>query len=98
MLVTMDLPEAVLPNTTLKIPVKVESEDKNNKSFFTLALVDEGVLKLSNFKNANPEEFYYGQRNLNVELKDYKKKMRSMIRKMDNTIIPTLINMKTNSN
>ena len=30
--------------------------------------------------------------------KDYKKKMRSMIRKMDNTIIPTLINMKTNSN
>jgi len=35
--------------------------------------------------------------NPNQITKDYKKKMRSMIRKIDNTIIPTLTNMKTNN-
>ena len=68
--VTIDLPETILPNTTLTVPVKVDSDNDNKKSFFTLALVDEGVLKLSGFKNANPENFYYGQRSLGVEFKD----------------------------
>ena len=68
--VTVDLPETILPNTKLTVPVKVDSGNNNKKSFFTLALVDEGVLKLSGFKNANPENFYYGQRSLGVEFKD----------------------------
>ena len=68
--VAVDLPETILPNTRLTIPVKVDNGSDNKKSFFTLALVDEGVLKLSNFKNANPENYYYGQRNLGVEFKD----------------------------
>ena len=35
--------------------------------------------------------------NPNQITKDFKKKMRSMIRKIDDTIIPTLTNMKTNN-
>ena len=67
--VTVDLPETILPNTKLTVPVKVDSGNNNKKSFFTLALVDEGVLKLSGFKMLI-QKFLLWQRSLGVEFKD----------------------------
>ncbi len=67
--VKLDLPEIVKPQTQLKVPVQVENL-KNKDARLMLAIVDEGVMGLTNFKTPDPIEYFFGQRQLRLEMHD----------------------------
>ncbi len=63
-------PDVVRPRSPLKIPVKVAGLAAGEEAYVTLAAVDEAVLKLTEFDSPAPEKYYFGKRQLGVELRD----------------------------
>lgn len=67
--IKLDLPEKIKPQTQLKIPIHVENLN-NQDARLIFAIVDEGVMGLTNFKTPNPIEYFFGQRQLGLEMHD----------------------------
>src|SRR5271166_1833019 len=67
---TLAAPDVVRPRSPVEIPVKVAGLDAGEEAYVTLAAVDEAVLKLTEFDSPAPEKYYYGKRQLGVELRD----------------------------
>lgn len=70
----LDSRTEVLPGKTIKIPIEVKNKDNGKapkKALITLAAVDEGILKLTDFATPNPENFFFGQRQLGLVIRDY---------------------------
>ncbi|HEX3954073.1 MAG TPA: MG2 domain-containing protein [Stellaceae bacterium] len=63
-------PIVARPRTPLDLPVKVTGVAAGEEAYITLAAVDEAVLKLTDFDSPAPEKYYYGRRQLGVELRD----------------------------
>ena len=63
-------PDVVRPRSPVEIPVKVAGLAAGEEAYVTLAAVDEAVLKLTEFDSPAPEKYYYGKRQLGVELRD----------------------------
>src|SRR6202007_424460 len=63
-------PDVVRPRSPVEIPVKVAGLDAGEEAYVTLAAVDEAVLKLTDFDSPAPEQYYFGKRQLGVELRD----------------------------
>ncbi|HEY0439833.1 MAG TPA: alpha-2-macroglobulin, partial [Xanthobacteraceae bacterium] len=66
----MKPPALVRPNTTLRIPLKVEGLGAGEEARVVVAAVDVGILNLTNYKPPAPEDYYLGQRRLAAELRD----------------------------
>ncbi|HIE13713.1 TPA: hypothetical protein EYP70_00400, partial [Candidatus Bathyarchaeota archaeon] len=61
--ISIDAPEEVKPNDNIKINVEVkDSSGMNKEAELSIALVDEGILQLTNFYTPDPFEFFYGKR------------------------------------
>ena len=58
------------PRTPVEIPIKVAGLAAGEEAYVTVAAVDEAVLKLTEFDSPAPEKYYYGKRQLGVELRD----------------------------
>src|SRR6516165_7768333 len=67
---TLAAPDVVRPRSPVEIPVKVTGLATGEEAYVTLAAVDEAVLKLTEFDSPAPEKYYYGKRQLGVELRD----------------------------
>src|SRR5215471_14879648 len=67
---TLAAPDVVRPRSAVEIPVKVTGLGAGEEAYVTLAAVDEAVLKLTEFDSPAPEKYYYGKRQLGVELRD----------------------------
>jgi uncharacterized protein YfaS (alpha-2-macroglobulin family) len=66
--VALDAPEKTTPSTPLSVTVALrDSDGKPAKGEVTLALVDDGVLGLTDFKTPDPEAHFLGARRLNSE-------------------------------
>jgi hypothetical protein len=63
-------PDVVRPRSPVEIPVKVAGLGAGEEAYVTLAAVDEAVLKLTEFDSPAPEKYYFGKRQLGVELRD----------------------------
>jgi alpha-2-macroglobulin len=63
-------PDVVRPRSSVEIPVKVAGLGAGEEAYVTLAAVDEAVLKLTEFDSPMPEKYYFGKRQLGVELRD----------------------------
>ncbi|MBV8130934.1 MAG: hypothetical protein JO282_00275 [Alphaproteobacteria bacterium] len=63
-------PTVVRPRSPVEIGVKVAGLAAGEEAYVTLAAVDEAVLKLTEFESPLPEKYYYGKRQLGVELRD----------------------------
>jgi len=63
-------PDVVRPRRSAEIPVKVAGLAAGEEAYVTLAAVDEAVLKLTEFDSPAPEKYYFGKRQLGVELRD----------------------------
>ena len=63
-------PAVARPRSPVEIPVKVAGLAAGEEAYVTLAAVDEAVLKLTEFESPAPEKYYYGKRQLGVELRD----------------------------
>ncbi len=68
--VNMTLPPLVRPNTTLRIPVKIDGLAAGDEARIVIAAVDVGILNLTNYKPPAPDDYYLGQRALSAEIRD----------------------------
>ena len=70
--VVMDLPESMKPENTLNVNIELKNFDpgKDGQAFVTLAMVDMGVLNITDFKTPDPYEFFFTRRNYGVDIYD----------------------------
>jgi hypothetical protein len=58
--VTLEAPPKVLPETTVKVKVRVP-EAKGQKAFVTLSAVDTGILNITRFASPDPHGYFFGK-------------------------------------
>jgi uncharacterized protein YfaS (alpha-2-macroglobulin family) len=69
--VNLELPNILSPRQEVQIPLAITGAPKpGTKLKLTLAAVDEGILRLTEFASPDPTEHYLGQRRLGVALRD----------------------------
>ncbi|MDX2263366.1 MAG: alpha-2-macroglobulin [Hyphomicrobiales bacterium] len=68
--VKLNAPDKIRPNGSLTLPVTLGGLTPGEKAYLTVAAVDVGILNLTGHKPAKPDEFYFGQRRLGMELRD----------------------------
>ncbi len=68
--VMLTAPSVMRPRAPVDIPIKVTGHAAGEEAYVTLAAVDEAVLKLTEFESPAPEKYFYGKRQLGVELRD----------------------------
>ncbi|MCX8572675.1 alpha-2-macroglobulin family protein [Aminobacter sp. MET-1] len=68
--VALDLPEKTEPRKALSVPVTVTGAKAGDKAYVTVAAVDVGILNLTSYKVPDPENWYFGQRMMGLELRD----------------------------
>ncbi|MEZ5857250.1 MAG: alpha-2-macroglobulin [Hyphomicrobiaceae bacterium] len=68
--VKMELPEKALPGKPLTVPVKLTGLKAGEEARITLAAVDVGILALTGYKAPAPEDWFYAQRRLGIEMRD----------------------------
>ena len=69
---TVDLePPALLrPNSTLRVPIKIDGLEAGEEARLVVAAVDVGILNLTNYKPPAPDDYYLGQRALSADVRD----------------------------
>ncbi|MCV3241167.1 alpha-2-macroglobulin family protein [Mesorhizobium sp. ZC-5] len=68
--VAMTPPEKTVPHQTLPIPVSVTGVPPASDAYVMVAAVDVGILNLTSYKAPDPEAWFFGQRQLGLELRD----------------------------
>ncbi|MGI9399697.1 MAG: alpha-2-macroglobulin family protein, partial [Rhizobiaceae bacterium] len=68
--VSVDLPEKTQPDSTLSVPVKVAGGVEGENIYATIAMVDVGILNLTRHEAPDPADWYFGQRQLGLEIRD----------------------------
>jgi uncharacterized protein YfaS (alpha-2-macroglobulin family) len=68
--VAIDSPETIRPNTRLDVPVKIAGAIAGEEVYVTLAAVDIGILNLTGHEPPAPDDWYFGQRRLGLEVRD----------------------------
>jgi uncharacterized protein YfaS (alpha-2-macroglobulin family) len=68
--VNLSPPPLIRPNSTLKIPVKLEGLHPGEDAKIVIAAVDVGILNLTNYKPPAPDDYYLGQRRMTAEIRD----------------------------
>lgn len=69
--VGLDLPRKVKPSSTLTVPVKVTGLGAGEEARVTVAAVDVGILNLTRFESPAPEKWFFAQRRLGTEVRDF---------------------------
>ena len=68
--VSMDLPDRIRPETTLRVPIKLAGLTPGDEARVGVSAVDVGILNLTNYKAPAPEDYFLGQRKLSAEVRD----------------------------
>ncbi len=68
--VSLGVVDEMQPRRPMAIPVAIDNLAPGEKAFVTVAAVDLGILNLTNFQPPAPDEWYFGQRKLGIELRD----------------------------
>ena len=68
--VEIGAPDKVLPRQTVTLPITVKNLGAGEKTYLTLAAVDEGILQLTRFESPAPTKFYFGKRRLALDIRD----------------------------
>ncbi|MAA98404.1 MAG: alpha-2-macroglobulin [Stappia sp.] len=69
--VELDVPERIRPRSRLDVGVTISGQGADEPAFVTIAAVDVGILNLTRFKTPDPDGWYFGQRRLGMEIRDY---------------------------
>lgn len=67
--IDLALPEKTEPKSTLAVPVTVANAG-NQQAYVMVAAVDVGILNLTRYSAPNPEGWFFGQRQLGLEMRD----------------------------
>ncbi|MGG5817500.1 alpha-2-macroglobulin family protein [Falsiroseomonas sp. HW251] len=65
--VAIDTPDLVRPRRRVEVPVRIPGA---TQARLTLAAVDEGILRLTNFRSPDPVEHFLARRRLGVDIRD----------------------------
>ncbi|SME98791.1 hypothetical protein SAMN02982989_0504 [Xaviernesmea oryzae] len=68
--VSIDAPEKTLPRQPLDISLQVAGAGANEDAYVTVAAVDVGILNLTRYEPPAPDDWYFGQRRLGLEIRD----------------------------
>ena len=68
--VTLDAPGESLPRQSLEVTVELGNVAAGTEAYVAVAAVDLGILNLTNFQVPAPDDWYFGQRQLGVEIRD----------------------------
>ena len=68
--VTLDVPTETLPRQPFTATVDVGAEMAGEQAYVAVAAVDLGILNLTGFEPPDPDGWFYGQRQLGVEIRD----------------------------
>lgn len=68
--VVLETPDKIKPAASVSIPVVVTGLAAGEEAYVTLAAVDVGILNLTNYEVPKPDEWYFGQRQLGMEMRD----------------------------
>jgi alpha-2-macroglobulin len=69
--VAIDAPQKVKPGQSLKVPVRLTGLAAGESARVTLAATDVGILNLTRFEAPKPESWFYGQRKLGLDVRDF---------------------------
>lgn len=69
--VSIETEDVLRPRQTMSVQLTVANAKPGDKAFVTLAAVDAGILNLTGFETPQPDEYYFGQRQLGVGIKDF---------------------------
>jgi uncharacterized protein YfaS (alpha-2-macroglobulin family) len=58
------------PRQAMTIPIAIGNLPAGAEAYVTVAAVDVGILNLTNFKPPAPDDWYFGQRRLGVDIRD----------------------------
>ena len=58
------------PSGTVSLPVQVRGLQPQEQAHITLALVDNGILSLTDFKTPDPVDYFFGQRTMSMAIRD----------------------------
>lgn len=68
--VSFTLPDHVAPRAGFDVPIQVAGLTKDHQAYVTLAAVDEGILQITDYATPAPQSYYFGKRQLGVDLRD----------------------------
>jgi len=68
--VKLNLPKQTTPRKTFDVPVQISGLTTGEDAYVTVAAVDVGILNLTRYKPPQPGKWYFGQRQLGLELYD----------------------------
>jgi alpha-2-macroglobulin len=68
--VSLDTPAKTEPRQTLTVPVSVTGLPEATDAYVMVAAVDVGILNLTRYQAPDPEDWFFGQRMLGLELRD----------------------------
>lgn len=69
--IAIDAPEKVKSGGTLQVPVTLAGLVAGEEARITVAAVDVGVLNVTRYKTPQPQSWFYAQRKLGVEIRDF---------------------------
>ncbi len=68
--VTLGTAEKMQPRQALSIPISVAGAGVNDAAYVMVSAVDVGILNLTKHEPADPDGWYYGQRQMGLEIRD----------------------------
>jgi alpha-2-macroglobulin len=69
--IALSPPEKIKSGTRLTVPVKVSGLKAGEEAHITVAAVDLGILNLTRFATPAPESWFYAQRRMGLEIRDF---------------------------
>ncbi len=69
--VALNPPDKIKSGTTLTVPVKLAGLKAGEEAHITVAAVDLGILNLTRFQTPAPEDWFYAQRRMGLEIRDF---------------------------
>ncbi len=67
---SLELPATVTPRQTIDVPIAVSGSLGDKKINVTLAAVDEGILRLTDYPLPNPGAHYFAKKSLGLDIRD----------------------------
>lgn len=68
--VSLETPTETLPREAFTTKVKIANVQPGETAYVAVAAVDLGILNLTNFKVPAPDDYYFGQRQLGMDIRD----------------------------
>ncbi|HTM79447.1 MAG TPA: alpha-2-macroglobulin family protein, partial [Devosia sp.] len=68
--VTLDAPAVSLPRQPFSVQISLPNAVAGQQAYVVVAAVDLGILNLTNFKTPDPDGWFFGQRQLGMDIRD----------------------------